>query len=158
MSVRLLTDTSQVASPLDNIRCYNLQVDGQISDANGSSGTFLLGTLGLTASYPNDSYSLALSNLSYTKFGYMVNLQLRNFIHNVVSAGGVFTIGTLPTNIRPATTQRYVAEFRVANSDVSGIIEVGSNGVITLIAPGGTFPAGFAGIPGSGTSITYTIN
>lgn len=156
MSVRLLTDTSQVASPLDNIRCYDIQVDGQFRDANGNSGTFVLGTLQLTATYDNDAYSRVLTDLSYTKFGYMVNLQLRNFIHDVVSPGGVFTVGTIPANIRPATTQRYVAELRVANSNISGIIEVGSNGIITLIPPGGGFPTGFGGM--TATSITFTIN
>lgn len=158
MSVSTLLNFDSVAYEAQSVRCYNLQVDGQIYDADGNSGTFILGTIGMTAEYVNDSYSHALNNLSYTKFGYMVNLQLRNFIHNVVLSGGVFTIGTIPSDIRPVTTQRYVIEMRVANSDVMGILEVGSNGIITLIPPGGTFPVGFAGIPGFGTSITYTIN
>lgn len=159
MSVRLVTDTSVPASPLDNVRCYDLYVDGQIYSANGNSGTFLIGTVGLTGAYANDSYTVSLPNCSYTKFAYMVNLELKSFIHTVVSSGGTFTISTLPASIRPATAQRYLITGSDNGSILVCTIIVGTNGVITLYSGLnlGNFSAGVGGLPAT-TSITYTVN
>lgn len=159
MSVRTVSDILVPATPVENVRCYDLYVDGHIYGPTGQGGTFLIGTLGLTGAYANDSYSASLANSSYTKFGYMVNLELKQLTHTIVSSGGTFTISTLPASIRPATVQRY---FVVGiNNGTEGVctLEIATNGVITLYngANPTTFSAGVGGLPRN-TSVTYNIN
>lgn len=159
MSVRTVSDVLVPATPVENVRCYDLYVDGHIHGPSGEGGTFLIGLTGLTGGYANDSYSVSIPDSSYSKFGYMVNLQLKQLTHTIVSSGGVFTISTLPTYLRPATLQRYF--FVGINNGTEGVctLEIATTGVITLYSGANptSFSAGLGGIPRA-TSITYTIN
>ena len=159
MSVSTILDVEKIAYKAQSLRCYDLHVDGQIYSANGDSGTFLIGTLGLTGAYADDGYSAAITNLAYTKFAYSVNLQMKQFLHTVVGSGGVFTFSTLPAALRPASTQRYLVVGR--NGGTNGIctLEIAPSGVITLYSGSTptTFATGSSGLPNN-TSVTYNIN
>jgi hypothetical protein len=158
MSVRTVTDVSVPATPVESIRCYNLTVDGQIKGASGIPGTFLISSLNLTGTYANDSYSAAMNGCAYTKFGYIVNLQLKQFEHTVVSAGSNFVFGTLPSDLRPASTQRYPIYGINGGTLQVSTLEIQPSGVITLYnGVNSTYSAGLGGIAYP-ISITYTIN
>ncbi len=159
MSVSSVLDITNKAYAAKSGRFYDLYVDGQIFDPQGGSGTFLIGTIGLTGAYANDSYTVSLANSAYSKFGYMVNLQLKAFSHTVVSSGGTFTISTLPANLRPATTQRYFVIGINNGTTAVCTLEIATTGVCTLYngANPTTFSAGVGGLPQT-TSVTYNIN
>lgn len=157
MSVSGLLEFDNAAYEAQSVRCFNLRLDGSIYDANGNYGTYLIGNIDLTAAYPNDSYTVGLNNLAYTKFGHMVNLELRSFLHTVVTGGGSFTIGTIPASIRPNSVQNYVIEMRAGGVNVVGVVQIDTAGVILLTPPGGNFTAGSGGIPTS-TSVTYSVS
>lgn len=159
MSLSGILDFNNTAYESKSIRCYNLRLDGHIYDAQGNSGTYLIGTLSLTGAYSNDSFSSSYNNLAYTKFAYMVNLQLKAFTHSITNSGGVFTFSTLPESIRPLTTQRYLVIGENNGTTTPCTLEIASSGVMTLYYSSNpdVFSAGNAGLPVA-TSVTYTIN
>lgn len=159
MSVSALLDFENVAYDAQSVRCYNLRLDGHIYDAEGGHGTYLIGTIGITGAYANDSYTAGITNVAYSKFGYLVNLQLKQFQHTIVSSGGVFTFSTLPENIRPISEQKYIVIGVNNGTTVACTLKIATSGVMTLyygVNPD-VFAAGIGGLPVN-TSVTYTIN
>lgn len=159
MSVSRVLDFENKATVSESVRCYNLWIDGNVYDINGNTGSYLVGTISMTGTYSNDSYTVGITGIAYTKIGNEINLQIKSMSHTVVSSGGTFTLGTLPVALRPITTQRYIVIGVNNGTTAACTLEIGSNGVLTLYngVSTTTFSAGVGGFPQM-TSVTYSAN